>query len=64
MIYFVLFTAAAAVDMNEIKSLTVYKDLYRFFFCSEYMYVSVHIYKHLALFFFVAAVRCLVLFLL
>lgn len=52
MFYFVLFTAAA-VDMNEIKSLTVYKDLYRvFFFCSEYMYVSVHIYKHLALFFF------------
>lgn len=51
MFYFVLFTAAA-VDMNEIKSLTVYKDLYRVFFCSEYMYVSVHIYKHLALFFF------------
>lgn len=32
MFYFVLFTAAAAVDMNEIKSLTVYKDLYSFFF--------------------------------
>lgn len=52
MFCFVLFTAAAAVDMNEIKSLTVYKDLYSFFFCSEYMYVSLHIYKHLALFFF------------
>lgn len=61
MFCFVLFTAAS-VDMNEIKSLTVYKDLYRVFFCSEYMYISVHIYKHLALFFFVA-VRFLVLFL-
>lgn len=43
------------LDMNEIKSLTVYKVLYRVFFCSgfEYMHVSVHIYKHLALYFFV-----------
>lgn len=42
------------LDMNEIKSLTVYKVLYRVFFCSgfEYMHVSVHIYKHLALYFF------------
>lgn len=47
-----LLLLCVCVDMNEIKSLTVYKDLYRFFFCSEYMYVSVHIYKHLALFFF------------
>lgn len=50
------------LDMNEIKSLTVYKVLYRFF-CSgfEYMHVSVHIYKHLALYFFCLICFCKVL---
>lgn len=40
------------LDMNEIKSLTVYK-VCKVFFCPGfgYMHVSVHIYKHLAFFF-------------
>lgn len=32
------------LDMNEIRSLTVYKDLYFTFFFSEYICIGTHIH--------------------